>query len=375
MSIKQEIKEYVSFTKGERKGIVVLLIIILIVSLINIFSDSLYKKKEVDFLEFKKEIALFESSLITLDTNRLNSSVKFVFDPNQTTESDWDRLGLQKKQIQTINNYLQKGGRFILKSDLRKIYGISEADYLELEPYIDLPETYGNQNHLYDGSSIKKNRAEMFYFDPNRIGDEEWMRLGFTAKQVQVIRKYIDAGGKFHKREDLKKLYVISEEKYDEINEFVVINEEEGKEINMNDNLADEKYKRRIDINSMNQEQIIELGGNWKYYGQRIVKYRNLLGGFYTKEQLLEVYGFREDFYDEISGLIEIDETKIQKLNVNFIEKEELAKHPYISDEAAKKIIVYRNNRGALKDIKELYYNNIIDSETYEKVKYYLRVN
>jgi DNA uptake protein ComE-like DNA-binding protein len=367
-----------SFTKGETKGIFVLLGILLILILIHNLSELTLKRKPTDFSQFKDEIKVFESSLQEFNSSDISIS-KFKFNPNTTDKEEWKSLGLNEKQIKTIQNYVSKGGRFYIKSDLKKIYGISENDYKQLEPYIDLPE---NQEFDYtrhvknDYYNHENTNTELFYFDPNVITDSEWMNLGFSEKQVKVIRKYIEAGGKFRKAQDLKKIFVISEEKYNELKDYVKIDEDLlNNDISQQETDNNSKDIEKIDINSFTPEQFIEMGGNWKYYGQRIVKYRNLLGGYYSKEQLMEVYGFKQEFYEQISGLIYIDETKIIKLNINFSEPYELEKHPYISKETAGKIISYRNKKGALKDINELYLNNVVDSDTYHKIKHYLTVN
>ena len=124
----------------------------------------------------------------------------------------------------------------------------------------------------------------------------------------------------------------------------------------------------------MSKDDFIKLGGSWKYFSDRIVNFRSILGGFYKKEQLLEVYGLKKDFYNKVSELIKIDQKKIIKININFAEESDLNKHPYISYTDANKIISYRNLSGSYKDLNQLTTNNLISKDTFKKISPYLKV-
>ena len=74
-------------------------------------------------------------------------------------------------------------------------------------------------------ASAKKVRrlTGYFYFDPNKIGVEDWMRLGFTEKQAEGIEKYKAKGGKFYRPQDLMRLYAMDEEHYYKLKPWVRI--------------------------------------------------------------------------------------------------------------------------------------------------------
>jgi competence protein ComEA len=92
----------------------------------------------------------------------------------------------------------------------------------------DLTDTTATDSSLanHDTTTIQKLRrrqATYFVFDPNKIGVEDWMRLGFTEKQAQSIEKYKEKGGKFYRPQDLMRLYVMDEEHYYKLKPFVKI--------------------------------------------------------------------------------------------------------------------------------------------------------
>jgi len=75
-----------------------------------------------------------------------------------------------------------------------------------------------------DSVPVRKHlQTTYFEFDPNKIGVEAWMRLGFTESQAQSIEKYKARGGKFYRPQDLMRLYVMDEEHYYKLKPYVNI--------------------------------------------------------------------------------------------------------------------------------------------------------
>src|SRR6185295_13764008 len=140
----QFLKEYFSFTKGQRNGIIVLLIIILVLLAIPYLIPLFTKQKEIDFSQFKKEIDEFENQQLLAEEksnpDTTSAFTFFDFDPNELSEAGWKKLGLNERTIKTIINYRNKGGNFFEKDDLLKIYGMDTAVYEQLEPYIKIDE-------------------------------------------------------------------------------------------------------------------------------------------------------------------------------------------------------------------------------------------
>ncbi|MBQ2065516.1 MAG: helix-hairpin-helix domain-containing protein, partial [Paludibacteraceae bacterium] len=119
-------------------------------------------------------------------------------------------------------------------------------------------------------------------------------------------------------------------------------------------------YRQRdvfpIELNSADTLLLQELKGVGPGFARRIVKYREKLGGYYAKEQLMEVYGFTDSLYKQVSPHVTVDASKIQKLNINELGIAELKRHPYISFFEAKAIVEYRNSlkSGRIENLDEL---------------------
>ena len=130
----------------------------------------------------------------------------------------------------------------------------------------------------------------------------------------------------------------------------------------------------KIELNSADSVELTKLNGIGPVFASRIIRYRNLLGGFYKKEQLLEVYNFPEETFKSLENKIDADPNKIKKIPLNLATFADLLRHPYLNREQVQAIINYRNKNGAYQSINDLTQNNILDSLTFLKVEPYLEI-
>ncbi len=114
---------------------------------------------------------------------------------------------------------------------------VDHADNSKFKQEIDAFTAGGNNNAasvlkdsaqaLTDTAQVtqtkKPRNSSYFNFDPNKIGVEEWQRLGFSEKQAQSIELYKQKGGRFYRPQDLMRLYVLDEEHYYKLKPFVRI--------------------------------------------------------------------------------------------------------------------------------------------------------
>lgn len=107
-------------------------------------------------------------------------------------------------------------------------------------------------------------------------------------------------------------------------------------------------------------------------YARRIVKYRELLGGYIRKEQLLEVYGFTPEMYEKIAPYVVFDEVQIRKIKINETTLKELSRHPYIDYYQARDIIDFRNRGHLFLDPEDLMAIPTMDTSTLQRLIPYL---
>ena len=86
-----------------------------------------------------------------------------------------------------------------------------------------------------------------------------------------------------------------------------------------------------VELNQADTLTLKKIPGIGSTFARRIVGYRELLGGFYTVEQLAEVYGIDEERYNSLSPWFKVDTTRIRPLRVNQLSYKELLRHPYLN--------------------------------------------
>ena len=103
-----------------------------------------------------------------------------------------------------------------------------------------------------------------------------------------------------------------------------------------------------IELNAADTTILKKIPGIGSAFANRIVRYRALLGGYYTVQQLAEVYGIDEERYAAFEPWFTVDDSFIQKLSVNSLAQDSLSRHPYISYRQARAIIQLRTQKKQL---------------------------
>jgi DNA uptake protein ComE-like DNA-binding protein len=132
------------------------------------------------------------------------------------------------------------------------------------------------------------------------------------------------------------------------------------------------KPVRIIDLNKCDSAALESLPGLGPVLSARIVRYRNLLGGYADVSQLKEVYGLPEETWDLVSGRLKANPDDIRKININHADYRQLIRLPYFERYEVTAILKYRELKGKVEGIDELVENGVIDSGKVKKVKWYL---
>ena len=231
-------------------------------------------------------------------------------------------------------------------------------------------ELNSKRNVLFEELPISK-EFKSFHFNPNTISIDSLVDLGLSPKQAQVVINYRNKGGRFKTPDDLSKIHVIDSSTFTRLRPWIQI----PTIIQTDSSRAQTPTERLIvEINSTDSVTLTKIKGIGRSFARRIVLYRNSLGGFYSANQLLEVYGLNPELVKSIQENIYIDTSLIRKLNLNLISYEELKGHPYITDYQAKSIIYYRSKQGSIGNVAELLDNKLLPKDRYEKIKPYFTV-
>ena len=380
---------YFYYSRSERNGIMVLAAL----SLCFLMSPKIYSLMNKqdnnisDFSNFEKEIMAFVSPNNASDTEgasfsaQTDESVLFPFNPNNATKEDLMRLGLSPKVATTFIHFREKGGRFFKKEDVKKIYGIKESDYARLEDYIELENngTYSTNSYgrtpQYSSTKGEERTIALKPFDPNSASENDLLSLGLDEKTVKILLKYREKGGYFKSKEDLRKVYGLSDIDYLRINSFVQITENQVIAKNTVPNASNNNPSKQevslIDLNQANIENLLQLRGIGRTFAARIIEHRERLGGFSSLNQLKEVYGLPDSTLRNITPFLRLTSSPHRKIQVNKSTIEELT-HPYLTRKQAEAIVRYRVNHGTFKNMEDLKKTGVLNEIMAEKLKPYL---
>lgn len=205
-------------------------------------------------------------------------------------------------------------------------------------------------------------------FDPNSIDSKGWQAMGFSEKESESILKFISKGGRFRKKEDLKKLYCMSNIRYQALSPYIKIDSV------LTNNIFNKQtfIFKTVELNKADSIELLQIKGIGKFRATQILRKRNQLGGFWHTKQLLEIKNFPDSVYLKILPFIKVDSSTIRKININKVEFEELQKHPYFWYGVAKSIVNYRNKHGPFRQPSDLQAIYAIKPEQLEKVVHYI---
>jgi competence protein ComEA len=340
----ETIRGYLTFTRKERFGVLFLLVLIAVLFVLPyVFRPVVGTPDPSAYERMKDGIRKFESGSpdstgISVRHDRYpdrksfgrendsrnfpahNRSELFYFDPNMLQAKDWKRLGLSDRLVQTILRYIDKGGRFRRPEDLQKLYGLHDADYARLLPYV----------HIAKGSEIMQGYPEREVKTAGFITMAE-KSDSFLREHHSTAPHEFGFGGTFKK--------------------FEV-----------------------TDINEADSAGWSRLPGIGMNLASRIVHFRSRLGGFYQVEQVGETFGLPDSSFRKIKPYLRMNGVSLHQIDLNNSTREMLASHPYIRWQIAKRIVDYRQQHGGFQSVDELLQLAQMDSATFEKIKPYLRV-
>jgi competence protein ComEA len=316
----KQLPEYFFFTRKERRGIIVVAVLILLFITLPFLLPFFITSKQVDHTAFEKEIAALKLK-----------------------EQDSGR-GFAKRNYDDDNEV--------------QYYQPSEKNYYSKQP-----------------------KGELFYFDPNTLPAAGWKKLGVREKTANTIQNYISKGGRFYKPEDIGKIWGLHEDEVNRLLPYVRI--EANSTTDLNKDKTSVPYKTYdkpklttapVDINEADTSAFIALPGIGSKLANRIVAFRDKLGGFYKVEQIAETFGLPDSVFQKIKDKLVINNISVKKFNINKSTVDELKTHPYIRYNIANAIVQYRILHGDFPAVSDLKKIMIITDDIYSKAAPYLTV-
>lgn len=173
--------------------------------------------------------------------------------------------------------------------------------------------------------NVPRKKTESFRFDPNTVSVEDLCRLGFSPKQAQSIDNYRKKGGRFRRKSDFARSYVVTDSVFARLEQYIDI--------------------PLVDLNTADSAAFDALPGIGGWFALKIIEHRNALKGYSCKEQLMDIYRFDQEKFEALQDLVTVSEEYVTPYPIWSLPADSLRLHPYISNyETAKAIVLYREN-------------------------------
>ncbi len=238
--MKQIWKDYLIFSKKERTAVFILMGILAVMIALPLFippkklqislDENLQRQLDKYAQQNPRYSYVAYDSVPNSDTiNQKNVSIKlFQFDPNTLDEQAFKQLGLNDKVVHTLINYRNKGGYFKAPQDIKKIYGLSNADAERLIPYIKITSSkntnYKKDEKPPDDKPATSNTNYYHTININSATAEEWKTLpGIGEVIANRIVKFRNSMGGFKSADDVKKTYGLSDSTFNLIRPYLVL--------------------------------------------------------------------------------------------------------------------------------------------------------
>lgn len=311
-------KDFFYFSRGERRGILVLVGGIVFIVLLGYIYPYWRERQPLPAEASERQAvatAEYKAFIASVQQKEQRRERKFTayskyskkeatvatlvpFNPNTADSITLCKLGLPGWMAKNILHYRSRGGKFRKAEDFRKIYGLTEEQYGTLLPYIYIaPEDTA--------------RMTTRLYNPSSAADS-------TQLPEPIVYKY-PAG-------------------------------------------------TVVDLNLADTTELKRIPGIGSGIARLIAGYRQRLGGFYSIEQLQEI----NLDYRQLLPWFRIDSTAIRPINLNRAGIERLRNHPYINFYQAKVFVEYRKKKGIISNLKPFSLYEEFTEEDLERIGHYV---
>ena len=314
-----------------------------------------------------------ESNEVAVDSLNVDSVEHRIvtFDPNTATYREMRDAGVPNRIAVNILRWREGGKVFRIKEDLAVCYGMTDSIYYALEPHIVIGQEFKIEPKSYEKTYQHEERTEPKYelkvelepFSLDTVSTSYLTLLGFSTKQAELVLRYRDMIGGYRTFEKFDECYAVDSVMAERLRPYIIFPKIEVKE---------EAKNLPININRADSATLCMVRGIGPKSAQQIVRYRELLGGYYSVEQISELSVVTAENFEHILPQIYCDSAEIKKININFAASNELKTHPYLSSRMLKQIINTRVLKGGWSTIQEMIDDNIFTSEEAMRIAPYL---
>ncbi len=239
-----------------------------------------------------------------------------------------------------------------------------------------------HQINILKQQKLKKETLGIFPFNPNFITDNKGYSLGMSVEEINRLHAFRAQNKFVNSVEEFQKVSLVSDSLLAVISpnfkfpDWVNTSSKNNKSIpNKTETYQEKKIVSIVkqDLNSAAASDLKTISGIGDKLAERIVKFRDKLGGFLVNEQLFDVYGLAPDVIEKaLNKFTVIDKPVIVKINLNTCTAAELSKLVYFNYALSQKIIRYREEKNGIQSFEELNKIEGFPSEKIDRISLYL---
>ena len=227
---------------------------------------------------------------------------------------------------------------------------------------------------------LENRKPKIFPFNPSFITDFKGYQLGMSTEEIDRLLKHRADGKYINSSKEFQQVTQVSDSLLDAISPYFkfpdwATNKNESLGVISIPKSSGEKSKNYTvkDLNSATAKDLIIVNGIGEKLANRIINYRNKLGGFLVNEQLYEVYYLDREIADRVlQRFVILEKPTIKKVNVNEASFKEVLSIIYIDYELTKKIFDYRDEVAEIQSLEELKKIDGFPLEKFDRIALYL---
>ncbi|AXG72847.1 hypothetical protein DVK85_00810 [Flavobacterium arcticum] len=431
----QPFRFFFHYTKGQRKGIVALLLLIIVVQATYFVTTSRNWQSEARQSEEQKEWLALQTQIDTLKARKAKAAYKiYPFNPNYITDYKGYTLGMSNAEIDRLHKFRETKKYVNSAEEFQEVTKVSDSLLEKIAPYFKFPSWVKNKKG--------KRGAKIYPFNPNYISDYKAKLIGLSKQELARIRKFRKTNKYINSAKDFQEVTKISDSRLKKIEPYFKfpdwVTERQNKTVEIypfnpnyisdfkaqliglsskelkriRDFRAKNKYVNSaeefqevtkvsdsllkaispyfkfpdwvnkknnaavIDINKATADQLIAIYGIGPVYSKRILERREQLGAYVSMEQM-DDFDFRDytpNTNEELKKRFTVvGKPRVKTININTASLNELSSFPYFNETIASNIIAKRKVQGRIGNIEELTKINGFPVEKEKIIALYLK--
>lgn len=276
-------------------------------------------------------------------------------------------------------NKQERSGIFFL---LLVIIGLQSGYYyVKAKPFDKDPKVVLNalEQSKLDSlrNTIVKDTFKIYPFNPNYISDQKGYALGMSVEELDRLFAFRKKNRFVNTAKEFQEVTRVSDSLLGVMSPFFKFPDWNNRPASISGESTVTKSPKSafhvMDLNTVTAEDLKKISGIGETLSNRIIKFRDRLGGFLVNAQLYDVYGLEPAVVERTLLRYQVLQVpSVNKININTATEVELAKLVYINKELAKHIITYRNEQGPFSSLDELTNVTAFPQDRIERIKLYL---